>query len=163
MLYFVRDGAGYRDREINTRGGLRSANDILGGGVVGTNPANTTKDDLMYGGAGANANYPGKRRLPGMGDMGGTVPGNTTSDGLAATSGYGTRAQQANQRMSHMQSANRTQRTPAANEAGYASSATGSTTAAASTAPVAAAAGGSATGAQPEKKWASFNPVNYAA
>ena len=42
-----------------------------------------------------------------MGAAGGGVPTNETSDGLAATSGYGTRSQQANQRMSHLQSTGR--------------------------------------------------------
>ena len=97
--YNFRDTSGYRERDVATRGGLKSANDILGG--VGTNPANTTNEDLMYDGT--KQNYPGQRRLPALGAVG----ANDGSDGLAATSGYGTRAQQANQRISHLQSTGR--------------------------------------------------------
>ena len=77
---------------------------------------------------GTNPNYPAKRRLPTMGAVGG-VSVNETSDGLAATSGYGTRAQQANQRMSHLQSTGRMPRPSGTSDeygrAGYGSSATG--------------------------------------
>ena len=122
---FFRDTAGYRDRDMTARGGMKSTNEILGG--VGTNPANTTNEELMYDAS--NPNYPAKRRMPNnMGAVGG-VPANETSDGLAATSGYGTREQQANQRMAHLQSTGRMTRPSGATDeygrTGYAGSGTG--------------------------------------
>lgn len=110
---------------MTSRGGLKSTNEILGG--VGTNPANTTAEELLYDGS--NPNYPAKRRMPNT--MGGVVGATTneTSDGLAATSGYGTREQQANQRMSHMQSTGRMTRPSGATDdygrTGYTGSGTG--------------------------------------
>ena len=130
-MYNSRDTSGYREREGAIRGGLKTANDILGG--VGTNPANRTNEDLMYDST--KSNYPGQRRMPGMGAVG----PNDTSDGLAATSGYGTRAQQANQRMSHLQSTGRIARSSETGDtyggggAGYSTGGTG--TVAATTGP----------------------------
>ena len=82
------------------------------------------------------SNYPGQRRIPAMGAVG----ANDTSDGLAATSGYGTRAQQANQRISHLQSTGRIARSSETGDeygrAGYSTGGTG--TVAATTGPGAA-------------------------
>ena len=87
---------------MTTRGVLKSTNEILGG--VGTNPSN-------------------------LGGAVGGISANETSDGLAATSGYGTREQQANQRMAHLQSAGRMNRPSGATDdygrTGYAGSGTG--------------------------------------
>ena len=97
-----RDTTGYRDRDMATRGVLKSTNEILGG--VGTNPSN-------------------------MGGAVGGMSANETTDGLAATSGYGTREQQANQRMAHLQSTGRMNRPSGSTDdygrTGYAGSATG--------------------------------------
>ena len=123
-----------------SRGVLKSTNEILGG--VGTNPANTTNEDLMYDAS--NPNYPAKRRMPNnMGAVGG-VSANETSDGLAATSGYGTREQQANQRMAHLQSTGRMTR-PAATTDDYGRSGytgTGTATGSVAAGPTAMGGGG---------------------
>ena len=103
--FMYRDPTGYRD--ATSRGAMKSTNEILGG--VGTNPGNPTNEDLMYDGS--NTSYPAKRRMPNnMGATGG-VAMNETTDGLPASSGYGTREQYANQRMSHLQSTGRVSRT----------------------------------------------------